>query len=243
MNVRQLAAATAATCITLVSGPAAQAATATYNVTTIFTEPATQPNDSIFIGSFNYDSVSHTITKLQGKLSESMTGGATGYPNDTMTWLTLGNQLVSWHDDTLGGTFAATFKNANTSTFWTGLGGDGWTPAAGIAAGGVYFGFPKSANNPGNAYALIFVPDSPLTALTSAQIDKLAYADCAPGGMMGAVCMTGTSVAGYGAAGTMGGYPVSQTITVAVPEAGTAALAFVGLAVAAGMARRRRALV
>ena len=40
-----------------------------------------------------------------------------------------------------------------------------------------------------------------------------AYADCAPGGMMGAVCMTGTTVAGYGAVGTMSGYPVTQTIT------------------------------
>jgi hypothetical protein len=31
--------------------------------------------------------------------------------------------------------------------------------------------------------------------------------------MMGASCMTGTAVAGYGVAGTMGGRPVSQTTT------------------------------
>lgn len=61
---------------------------------------------------------------------------------------------------------------------------------------------------------MIFVNTAnPLAALTQAQINKLAYADCAPGGMMGAVCMTGTTVAGYGAIGTMSGYPVSQTMT------------------------------
>lgn len=96
-------------------------------------------------------------------------------------------------------------------------------------------------NNPGNAYALIFVPDDPLVALTQAQINKLAYADCAPGGMMGAVCMTGTSAAGYGAIGTMSGYPVSQVITaVPVPEADTYAMLSLGLAVTGFIARRRR---
>ena len=57
---------------------------------------------------------------------------------------------------------------------------------------------------------------------------------------MGAACMTGTSVAGYGAAGTMGGYPVSQSIT-AVPEPQTYAMMLGGLALLAGMKRRRRA--
>jgi hypothetical protein len=76
----------------------------------------------------------------------------------------------------------------------------------------VYYGFPDA--NPGNAYARIFVNTTdPTAALTQAQIDKLAYADCAPGGMMMTTCMTGTSVAGYGTVGTMEGYPLSQTIT------------------------------
>lgn len=216
------------------------AAVSTYNVTTTWFEPDTQPKDSIFVGSFNYDSVTKTITSLAGKLSESMTG--TDASN--MIWLNLNNQLVSWYDATLGGTFAATFKNSNTATFWTGAGGDGWSPASGIAAGGVYSGFPRPGNNPGNAYALIFVPDAPLTALTQAQIDKLAYADCAAGGMMGAVCMTGTSAAGYGAVGTMSGFPVSQLITqvaaVPVPEADTYAMLSLGLLVTGLVARRRR---
>lgn len=220
--------------------PMAQAATATYNVTTVWYEPDTQPNDSIFVGTFDYDIATHAITNLQGQLSESMTGNGVGYPNDSMTWLTLGNQLVSWYDAALGGTFAATFKNTDTNTFWTGLGGDGWSPEAGIDAGGVYYGFPKAAKNPGNAYALIFVPNDPLSALTQAQLDKLAYADCAPGGMMGAVCMTGTSLAGYGSIGTMSGVPASQVITASVPEAGSLEMAALGTGIVAWLARRRK---
>jgi hypothetical protein len=184
-----------------------------YDVLEVFYEPDTQPNDSIFVGSFDYDFSAGTVANLQGRLSESMTGGAIAYPNDSMTWLNLTHQLVSWHDAALGGTFAATFKNTTTNTFWTGGGGDGWSPQAGVDAGGVYYGFPSAASNPGNAYALIFVPDDPAAALTTAQLGKLAYADCAAGGMMGGVCMTGTSVAGYGAVGTMSGYPLSLTLT------------------------------
>lgn len=221
--------------------PIAQAATSNYNVLTTWYEPETQPNDSIFKGTFTYDSATHTVSNLQGILSESMTGDViNGYPNDSMIWLSLNNQLVSWYDAGLGGTFAATFKNTNTSTFTTMFGGDGWSPAAGVAAGGVYAGFPTPGNNPGNAYALIFVPDNPLSALTQAQIDKLAYADCAPGGMMGAVCMTGTSVAGYGAIGTMSGVPYSQTITAAVPEPETYAMFMAGLGLMGFIARRRK---
>jgi hypothetical protein len=106
-----------------------------------------------------------------------------------------------------------TFQNPSTLTFTTLFGGDGWSPEAGVAAGGVYAGFPNAASNPGNAYVRIFVnPANPTATLTQSQIDTLAYADCAPGGMMGAACMTGTTEAGYGAFGTMGGYPVSQVI-------------------------------
>ena len=235
--------------------PAAKAGTVGYNVFERFYEPDTQPSDSIFIGTFDYDAATHAVTNLKGRLSESMTGGTKGYPDDTMTWLDLNNQLVSWHDATLHGTFAAVFKNTDTKTFWTGAGDDwfathptlgaAWHPSTGVDAGGVYYGFPKPAKNPGNAYALIFVPDDPLAPLTPAQLNKLAYADCAPGGMMGAVCMTGTTVAGYGSIGTMSGYPVAQVITrmavpVPVPEPETYAMMLAGLGVLGGIARRRR---
>jgi hypothetical protein len=234
--------AACATLAALGALPAAHADASSYNITAVWYEPETQPNNSIFVGTLDYDSTTHTITNLQGQLSESMTGGGTGYPDDTMTWLNLDNQLVSWYDASAGGTFAAVFKNTNTNTFYNPSTGatDFWSPQVGVDNGGVYYGFPKSAKNPGNAYALIFVPDDPTAALTQAQIDLIAYADCSAGGMMGATCMTGTSVAGYGATGTMDGYPVSETIA-AVPEPETYASMLVGLACLGLVGMRRRA--
>ena len=183
----------------------------TFDVVTTFHEPDTQPRDSIFTGWFTLDSTTGAIVAAAGDLSESMTGNAVGSaPYYDMTRVPLTQLLQSWADPALAGSFVAVFRNASTATFSTMLGGDGWSPAAGIAVGGLYAGFPGA--NPGNAYALVFVPNDPFAALTPAQIDKLAYADCAPGGMMGAVCMTGTSIAGYGQTGTMSGYPVAQVL-------------------------------
>lgn len=185
-----------------------------YNVVETFYEPDTQPNNSIFIGSFTLNATKGTVSNLRGILSESMTGGATGYPNDTMNWLTLDYQLSSLYDATLGGLLVTTFRLNSTNTLLT-QGGDGWMPGAG---NWFYYGYTSTdagVSNPGNAYARIFVNTAnPTAKLTQAQLDKLAYADCAPRGMMGfALCMTGTSVAGYGSIGSMSGYPVSQTTT------------------------------
>jgi len=80
--------------------------------------------------------------------------------------------------------------------------------------GGVFSGGPAMKNyakSIQNAYAMIFVPDS-LSAANSAGnpleltwneaagtgslgLAYTSYADCAPGGMMGAVCMSSWSVA------------------------------------------------
>ena len=184
----------------------------TYSVFETFLEPETQPENSMFIGSFIFDSTTSIVSNLHGSLSESMTGDQVSvYPNDNMTWLSLNNQLSSVYDSTLGGLLVTTFLLATTNTLYTGTGGDGWSPGT---ARGVYYGFPAKTANPGNAYARIFVNTSdPTATLTQAQIDKLAYADCGPGGMMGSVCMTGTTLAGYGELGTMSGYPLSQTVT------------------------------
>jgi len=184
-----------------------------YKVVETFFEPLTQPKDSIFIGAFAFNSTSSTVSDLCGILSESMTGDSVAYPNDNMTWLPLDNQLSSVYDPALGGLLVTTFKNTVTNTLFVSAGSDGWSPGTGF---GLYFGFDftNPAPNPNNAYAMIFVNTlDPTTALTLDQIDKLAYADCAPGGMMGSACMTGTTVAGYGVLGTMDGHPVSQVIT------------------------------
>jgi len=228
----------------------------TYNITTTWFEPDTQPRDSIFIGTFNYDSINQTVSGLQGLLSESMSGDPIAYNpatgprgTDNMNWVQLSNQLpngdtahtYTWHDAALGGTFATVFRNTNSLTFTTAFGGDGWSPQAGLDIGGVYAGWPAPLvpDNPENAYALIFVPDSlnaanttgnPLalawdetTGTGSLGLAHTAYADflnlVGPGGfngggMMGAAGMTATSAHAYSGVGTMGGYPKSQVITV-----------------------------
>lgn len=241
MNSKPLLAAILAT----FAATGAQAHEMDYDITAVWFEPDTQPRNTLFVGSFTYDAHEKVVSNLRGRLSESMTGNPKepGPAGDYgMTWLDLDHQLVSWYDTTLHGTFAATFRNNNTLTFTAAFGGgDGWSPQSGIANGGIYAGFPGP--NPGNAYALIFVPDDPTTPLTQAQLDRIAYADCAPGGMMGAVCMTGTSLAGYGATGTMSGYPFSQTITavpsVPVPEPEAYVLLLAGLGLVGWAARRR----
>jgi hypothetical protein len=183
-----------------------------YSVVETFYEPETQPNDSIFVGWFTFDATSGTVSNLGGKLSESMTGGDVGYPNDAMTWVPLDFQLSSVPVSLGGvaGLLVTTFYLNTTNTF----------DPSGFAPGGVhYYGHSAGAPNPsaggvGNAYALIFVNAAdPTTPLEQAQLDRLAYADCTAGGMMGPACMTGTTVAGYGVVGTMGGYPASQVVT------------------------------
>jgi hypothetical protein len=175
-----------------------------YKVVETFHEPMTQPNDSIFTGSFTYDSTNKTVTNLTGSLTQSMTkvGGVYGPP---MTTVSLVNQLSSVADATLGGLLVTSFALNTTDTFDLG----------GFAPGGTqYFGLTAGTPNNHNAYAMIFVNTTdPTTALVQAQIDKLAYADCTAGGMMMTSCMTGTTMAGYGRMGTMMGVPVSQVIT------------------------------
>ena len=154
------------------------------------------------------------ITQEHWSVGEALTGAATPCPDDTMSWLALDHQLSAL-PVALGGTdglLVTTFLHDDTATLSDDPrygGTDGWSPGTGS---GLHFGYPGP--NPGNAYARIFVNvGEPTAAPTQGQLDELAYADCAPGGMMGAACMTGTSVAGYGTAGTMGGRPSSQETT------------------------------
>jgi len=197
-----------------------------YGIVETFHEPATQPNDTIFTGTFSFNSTTRTVSNLQGDLTQSMTGGCAtiagcpgSYGSVPMTTVFAQYQLES-QAVTLGGVdglLVTTFVLNTTNTFYN-VGGDGWSPKWGVDVGGIYYGWP-TAKNPfnggvGNSYAMIFVNTAdPTVPLAQAQINMLAYADCSAGGMMGAVCMSGTSIAGYGAVGTMGGYPFSQVIT------------------------------
>ncbi len=223
----------------LASGPAVQAATATFDITTTWFEPQTRPKDTIFQGSFTWNSATRTVTNLRGVLSQSMTGrfpppsGSTApFFDQSLLELThmvaapAGARATQWHDSALGGTFATVFLRNSTNTF---RGGDGWHPTTGAANSGLFHGFSTMPyrNSIQNAYALIFVPDqlspsNPNITLTwneAAQTGSLglahtAYADCTPGGMMGSVCMTAWSRRAYGTVGTMGGFPLSQVITM-----------------------------
>lgn len=227
-----------------------QAQATTYDITLTFNEPMTQPENSIFVGSFNYNAAnpSYPVTGLSGQLSEAMTGpGTTPYNpstgpgvSDGMTWLSLNNQLpnggtaqTTYEWQANGGTYATVFLQNYSSTFATsynGATGDGWSPQGGIAVDRK----APSPNN-GNAYALIFVPNdlssaNPVdlvwnegTGTGSQGLEYTAYADYTSGGLMGSVGMTGTSALAYGAAGTMYGSPLSETISAvsSVPEPST----------------------
>jgi len=193
------------------SAPATTGALRFYSVVETFHEPMTQPNDSIFTGTFTFDATARTVSNLSGSLTQAMTknGGVYGPP---MTTVALANQLSSVAA-TLGGVeglLVTTFALQTTNTF----------DPSGFAPGGTeYHGLSTGAPNPknggvGNAYAMIFVNTTdPTTGLVQAQIDKLAYGDCTAGGMMMNTCMTGTTMAGYGRTGTMMGQPVSQVVT------------------------------
>lgn len=185
------------------TGPASAAVVVltAYQVTATFYEPDTQPNNTIFTGTFELDSTAGTVTSLRGTLSESMTHILDGQP---MTTVALTHQLASASDGQ-GGLLVSAFALNSTHVYSEG----------GYAAGsqGLYYGYPAAANpaagGTGNSYVTIYVnPADPLAPLSAAQINRLSYGDCAPGGMMGDVCMTGWS-----GIGTMGGYPVSQTIS------------------------------
>jgi hypothetical protein len=169
-------------------------------------------NNTIFTGTFTFDFTNQSVSNLVGTLTESMTGNSKTTPAVPMDLVPLNYQLSMVSNPTLGGLLVTTFALNSVNTLDV---ADGFTPS-GTSAGMKYYGYAASATNPYNAYAMIFVNTTdPTTALTPAQIDKLAYADCTAGGlmMMNTECMTGTTLAGYGSVGSMSGYPQSQVIT------------------------------
>ena len=190
------------------SAPLSTGALGFFDVVATFDEPMTQPNNTVFTGSFTFDWTAKAVTNLAGSLTESMVG-------PPMTTVTLSHQLssvpytVPADAGTGEGLLVATFALATANVFAGG----------GFAPGGMdYYGW--TAGDGGtpdndNAYVLIFVNTaSPTAGLVAAEVNQLAYADCTPSGlMMKSMCMTGTSAAVYGTAGTMDGYPLSEVIT------------------------------
>jgi hypothetical protein len=216
----------------------AQAAVTTYNVTETFNQVvynATNPDwDTIFKGTFTFDSATKTVSNLTGSLSAAMTGNT--------VWASLNYQLSTVADGT-DGLIVTVFKENTTNTFTGGVyGSGGFGPNGKMGPVLTYGNF--------NAFASIYVPlADPTAALTQAQTDKLAYGDCTAAGLMGKTdpkkCMAGwvaytNGVPGPG--GTMQGtYPNIQTITAAVPEPETYAMMLAGLGMMGFVARRRKA--
>lgn len=226
------ATAVAAALAMSLSLPAAEAAVTTYSVTQTYNQvvyDASHPDwDTIFTGTFTYDDLSQTVGNLQGSLTEAMTGNTLSVP--------LVHQLSSVSDG-MGGLLVSVFALESTDVFAGG----------GFATGGRYtFGNF-------NAYVTIDVSLSdPTAALDEARIGKLAYADCAAGGLMPmnlppeerTVCMTGWQdpTRSPPAGGTMKGtWPITQTIApvATVPLPAGCALLLSALGLSGALARRR----
>lgn len=182
-------------------GPASAAAEVltAFEVRARFREPDTQPNDTIFVGTFVLNSTTRTVSGLSGSLSESMTGSADGLT--PMTQIRLSHQLATV-DDGAGGLLVSTFALNTPDTF----GPNGFADTV----NGIYYGYPAAWNaaSANSFVTLDLDPDLPTRALNATEVLRLSYGDCALGGMMGAACMTG-----WASGGTMGGYPVEQVVT------------------------------
>lgn len=198
-----------------------------YAVTLTFDEPAYKvgsifASNTVFSGSFVYDFTTNAITSLTGKLSEAMTGCDSAVlgcsPIVAQTLLNLTYDPVASSSDGNGGVIASSFL-LNTTTIYSGSGSYNTTAEI-------------KNTSLANAYVTIDVSAAQLSGtnpdLASSSFGKLFYGDCTPGGMMGTACMTGWGTAA-GLNGSMGGYPVSEVVTVisGVP-APTAVWSFLG---------------
>ena len=211
---------------------AAQAESGVFSIRQVFSEPDALAQDTVFEGTFSLDSITGTVSGLTGTLYQALTGTGAGEPPCyDMGPVFLSHQLSTVYDPFLGGAIVTVFRHPSVDTFEATSEGDTWTPAAGARR---YFGYPGA--NPGNAYARVFIDvTDPTRALTEDQLLYLAYADCSPGGMFSDYCMSASDLGG-----TLGGVPLSQTITAAIPEPGTYASLLAGLGLLGCVGWRRR---
>lgn len=193
------------TALAITGSPSAQASLVNYNVQEIFKEPAYGgKQNTVFDGTFTYDTVAKTITNLTGTLSEAMTPKTLGGPQ---TLLNLNFNPVASKSDGKGGVIASAFLLNTTSIF----------------SDGNYNTNAYIENGNQNAYITINVSAAQLsgtnTMLASTSFGNLYYGDCQPGGMMNNWCMTGWGSAGgtNTSSGSMGGYPISEKVWGATP--------------------------
>jgi hypothetical protein len=188
-----------------ITGTPAQASLLNYNVQETFFEPAYGGMyNTVFNGTFTYDTFAQSITNLTGTLSEAMTGMMNG---GVQKLLNLNFNPVASSTDANGNVTAHAFLLNSTPIYSDGA----YDSTAAMKLTGV-----------ANAYATIFVSAAQLAGtnelLASSSFSKLFYGDCQPGGMMGPMCMTGFGVAG-GTVGSMGGYVLSERVWAAAPAA------------------------
>ncbi len=221
MKLKKLAIA-AGTLSLLSSMQMAQAAL--YNVTGIFDEPQTQTGNTTFTGTFDWDAATNTISGLQGTMNAAM------YPNANMGAVpdyNLSYQLASSYDAVTGDVVASVFSVNSTDVFFGGGYNTGDTMKLGALNGAD--GFTPNLNS---YFTLAFNANTMM-----GNVDQMVYGDCAPTGLMGPMMTGNMCMTGHLGGGTMGGVPLSLSITpspVPVPAAvwlfGSGLMGLIGVA-------------
>ena len=204
----------------------AQATVVSYNVTGVIFEPQTQPTNTTFNGSFEWDGL--LISNLRGTMNSSMweTDDINPDPDSLIFPLIhLDYQLAQSANGNI--VTASVFKENTTDVFR----GGGYETGDSVRYGEMYIdedGNLITDQEPNdNAYFTFSFDKTTMTGL----VDSLVYGDCTPGGMMGVTCMTGHNLPG---GGSMGAFPLSIEISaVPVPAAvwlfGTALVGMIGV--------------
>ena len=217
MKKSRLLAAVCAIALVLSTG-AQMAQAALYDVTGVFNEPMLA-NDTNFIGTFDWDTSTNTLSSLQGTMNASMYGADQIY--------SLTNQFDFSYDANTGDVVASVFKENSTDVFDFGGFLTGDTNKYGATDG----------NTPNeNVYFTLAFNANTMTEI----LDLMVYGDCAPTGLMGPMMTGNVCMTGHSLGGTMSATPLSLSITPsAVPVPAAVWLFGSGLLGLVGMARRK----
>jgi hypothetical protein len=232
MNMKKTAVTLTSMCM-LTGAPMAQAVL--YDVTGVFTEPQTMTGHTTFVGTFDWDAATNTLSGLQGTMNATM------YPNmmnpTPVPDYNLTNQLAFSYDVATGDVIASVFKENSTDVFF----GGGYTTGDTMKLGamdmdGDGIGADGFAPNENVYFTLAFNANTMM-----GNVDQMVYGDCAPTGLMGPMMTGDMCMTGHSLGGTMGGIPESLTITPsAVPVPAAVWLFGSGLLGLISIARRKR---